>query len=200
MYSNGILSTDYEYQTRRYSSENNMKIINITVLLILSLLFSSCSLHSITEEQKKEHLIENVPFFPQEEYQCGPASLAGVLNYYGVNISPEEIASEIYSKSAKGTLTIDMVLFAQKKGLSAGQYIGSLNDIRKNIDNKIPVIVMIDTGIFLIQQNHFMVITGYNEKGIIANSGKEQNKFISEKKFLSQWAKTKYWMLEIVPK
>ncbi len=25
------------------------------------------------------HLIENVPFFPQETYQCGPLSLAEVL-------------------------------------------------------------------------------------------------------------------------
>ncbi|NWF98783.1 MAG: peptidase C39 family protein [Nitrospirae bacterium] len=143
------------------------------------------------------HLIENVPFFPQEEYQCGPASLAGVLNYYGLKISPEEIANEIYSKSARGTLTIDMVLFAQKIGMSAKQYSGSLDDIRKNIDNKNPVIVMIDTGIFFVQQYHFMVITGYNEEGIIVNSGKVQNKFMPENNFLNMWEKTKYWMLEI---
>ena len=176
----------------------NICIISIAFLgLIFILLILSCSLHSISETKKNVHLIDNVPFFPQEEYQCGPASLAGVLNYYGLKLSPEEIANEIYSKSARGTLTIDMVLFVQKRGMSAKQYSGSLDDIRKNIDNKNPVIVMIDTGIFFVQQYHFMVITGYNEEGIIVNSGKEQNKFMTENKFLNMWKKTKYWILEI---
>jgi ABC-type bacteriocin/lantibiotic exporter with double-glycine peptidase domain len=176
----------------------NFRSICVITIAFLGLIFIlSCSLHSISETQKNVHLIENVPFFPQEEYQCGPASLAGVLNYYGLKISPEEIANEIYSKSARGTLTIDMVLFAQKIGMSAKQYSGSLDDIRKNIDNKNPVIVMIDTGIFFVQQYHFMVITGYNEEGIIVNSGKVQNKFMPENNFLNMWEKTKYWMLEI---
>ncbi len=174
-----------------------MRISKIIILLI-SLLISSCSLHSVSEPLKEFNFIENVPFFPQEEYQCGPASLAGVLNYNGLNISPEEIAREIYSKSVRGTLTIDMALFAEKKGFSVSQYSGSLNDIRKNIDSKIPVIVMIDTGIFFVQQNHFMVITGYNEDGIVANSGREKSKFIPEKKFLSMWEKTNFWTLKII--
>ncbi|MDO8724317.1 MAG: C39 family peptidase [Syntrophales bacterium] len=41
-------------------------------------------------------MIENVLFFLQETYQCGPASLAGGMHYWGVEASPEEIAEEIY--------------------------------------------------------------------------------------------------------
>ncbi|HLB02506.1 MAG TPA: C39 family peptidase, partial [Nitrospiria bacterium] len=39
--------------------------------------------------------VEGVPFYPQKEYQCGPASLAAVLNYFGQAVSPEEIAEAI---------------------------------------------------------------------------------------------------------
>lgn len=177
-----------------------MKVFKIANLLIFCILISSCAMQSISKTHKNDHVIENVPFFPQEEYQCGPASLAGVLNYYGQNILPEEIAKEIYSRSAKGSLTVDMFLFAEKKGMSAFQYRGSIDDIRKNIDNKIPVIVMIDTGNYFIQQNHFIVITGYNEEGIYAHSGRDQNKFIPLKKFLSMWERSNYWTLKILNK
>jgi hypothetical protein len=55
-------------------------------------------------------LIEGVPFYAQEAHQCGPASLAGVLNFWGAGVTPEEIAKDIYSPTAGGTLDMDLVL------------------------------------------------------------------------------------------
>jgi len=144
-------------------------------------------------------LIDNVPFYPQEEYQCGPASLASVLNYWGVHVTPDGIAKEIYSKSARGTLTIDMIIFAQKKGLNAIHYKGSVEDLKKNIDSGYPVIVFVDYGISLYQVNHFMVVIGYSGNDVIVNSGKDKEKFISEEDFTKAWERTKYWTLLIKP-
>jgi hypothetical protein len=70
------------------------------------------------------YTIENVPFYPLEDYQCGPASLAAVLSFQGMAVSPDDIAADIFSSKAKGTLGIDMVLYARGKGLSAEQYSG----------------------------------------------------------------------------
>ena len=145
-------------------------------------------------------MIQNVPFHPQEEFQCGPASLAGVLNHWNINVSPEEIASEIYSKSAKGTLNIDMVLYAEKTGLKARQYRGSMEDIKNKIDSGYPLIVLVDEGVLVYQRNHFMVVVGYGEEGILANSGREQHKFIPFKEFLRSWERTKFWTLLITSK
>ncbi len=172
----------------------NFRIINL--IIIIFLLYSCAGVEHLPKNSQT-HLIENVPFYPQTAYQCGPASLAGVLNFWGVNVTPDEIAQEIYSKSARGTLNIDMVLYAQKKGLDAVQYEGSMDDLRKNIDSRHPIIVLVDYGFFSIQANHFMVVIGYNEDGIIVNSGKDREKFISEKDFISSWKKTKYWTLLI---
>jgi len=144
-------------------------------------------------------MIENVPFFPQETYQCGPASLAGVLNYWGVKVFPEAIAAKIYSRSAKGTLNLDMVLYAQDKGLQVIQYKGSIKDLKKNIDLGYPAIVLVDYGFWVYQQNHFMVVVGYNEKGVITNSGKNRLKFIREEDFLKPWERTDFWTLLIKP-
>jgi predicted double-glycine peptidase len=145
-------------------------------------------------------LIDHVPFFPQEIYQCGPASLAGVLNYWGILITPEEIASEIYSRSAKGTLNIDMVWYAEKKGLKADFYNGSVEDLKNKVDSGFPLIVMVDYGFEMFRQNHFMVVVGYSNHRIIANSGREPLKNIALKSFTQSWKKTKNWTLWITPR
>ena len=169
------------------------------LVLILLLLFS-CVRTPHIKESKPTRIIENVPFYPQEMYQCGPASLAGVLNYWGIDVSPEEIAGEIYSRSAKGTLNIDMVLYVEKKGFKANPYEGSFEDIKRNIDLGYPLVVMVDFGFWVYQQNHFMVVFGYHEKGIIVHSGKERYKFIPLEDFLKLWKRTRSWTLRITPK
>lgn len=168
-------------------------------LLNLLLLFSCATTRNLPEHGAAR-IIENVPFFLQETYQCGPASLAGVMHYWGVEASPEAIAEEIYSKSAKGTLGLDMVLYARKKGLDVVQSRGSIKSIKENIDLGYPVIVLVDYGFWVYQQNHFMVIIGYHENGVIANSGRNQLKFIREEDFLKSWEMTDFWTLLIGPR
>lgn len=143
--------------------------------------------------------IENVPFYPQEKYQCGPASLSEVLNYYGEDVLPEDIAHEIYSASAKGTLGIDMIFYAKRNNFKTLHYEGSLDDIRKNIQSGHPLIVLVDYGFWVFQKNHYMVVVGYSGEGIIVNSGKEKHKFIPYEDFLRSWKKTKFWTLLITP-
>lgn len=183
-------------KTNSVKKEINVRI-NHFLLILIVLLLPSCVTVKEIPKSSYTHKIENVPFYPQETYQCGPASLAGVLNYWGIAVEPYDIAKEIFSKSVKGTLNIDMALYAQRKGLKATLHKGDMEDLKKNIDSGFPVIVLVDYGISLYQVNHFMVVTGYNEHGVIANSGKDQNKFIAEKDFLKVWKRTDYWNLLI---
>ena len=168
------------------------------LLTIIVIILSACSTVSVRFDSNPI-LLDNIPFYPQEEYQCGPASLASVLNYWGVNVTPDNIAKEIYSESARGTLTIDMIIYVQKKGLNATTYKGSMEDLKKNVDSGYPVIVFVDYGISLYQVNHFMVVIGYSGHGVIVNSGKDKGKFISEEDFTRAWERTKYWTLLIKP-
>jgi len=172
-------------------------LAKILVLFLLLSQLTSCVTAKEVQESSHTRKIGNLPFHPQESYQCGPASLAGVLNYWGVAVTPDEVARNIFSASAGGTLTIDMVLYAQQKGLSAEQYKGSLANLKQNIDSGLPVVVLVDYGGILYRMNHFMVIIGYNEYGILANSGKDHEKFIPEDDFLKSWEKTHFWTLRI---
>jgi len=169
------------------------------LLVVLLSSFYSCAGPSSDLSGQPARVIDGVPFFPQEEYQCGPASLAGVLNFYGWKVSPAEIAAEIFSRQARGTLDMDMVFYARKKGLKAEKYRGTFEDLQGQINSRRPVIVLIDQGFWVYQSHHFMVVVGYDEGGIIVNSGKEERKFISRDSFSKTWEKTKFWTLRITP-
>lgn len=174
-------------------------LLTASGLTIFTLIIVACSSH-LTIQYGPEVIINHVPFYPQEDYQCGPSSLAAVLKFHGLDISPQEIASEIYSKSARGTLDMDLLFYAQKRGLDARKYSGSISDLKERIKQGHPLIVLVDYGYGPLQANHFMVIVGYNESGVFANSGREEKRFIPDKEFLRVWGRTGYWTLLITGK
>ena len=143
--------------------------------------------------------IDKVPFYPQDEYQCGPASLAGVMNYWKVPVTPDEIAREIFSRTARGTLTIDMVFYAERKGLTARQYRGSWNDLRKKVTDGYPLVVLVDEGFSLYQANHYMVVTGFDDRGVIVNSGPTKQGVVETDAFVRRWERAGFWTLWIYP-
>jgi ABC-type bacteriocin/lantibiotic exporter with double-glycine peptidase domain len=93
-----------------------------------------------------------------------------------------------------------MVLYVEKKGLKAIQYQGSFVDVKRKIDSGYPLIVLVDYGFWVYQQNHFMVVLGYQENGIIVHSGKDRHKVIPLEDLLKSWERTKFWTLWITPK
>jgi ABC-type bacteriocin/lantibiotic exporter with double-glycine peptidase domain len=150
-------------------------------------------------------IVAGVPFFSQEAYQCGPTALAIVLDYWyqraGLDtwLTPEQIAADIYSPTARGVLGLDLESYGRRQGSEAHQYSGSINDLRQNIDAGAPIIILVDYGFSLYELNHFMVVTGYTRDGVIVNSGRYENKHISNKELEKIWKKTDYWALLLKP-
>ncbi len=160
----------------------------------------SCAAPSRIPPPGTARIIQNVPFFPQEAYQCGPASLAGVLNYWGGKVSPGEIAAEIFSAGARGTLDLDLLFYARRKGWEAVQYRGSLEDVRRNVDAGRPLIVLVDEGLWVYRKGHFMVVVGYDERGVFVNSGGKEREYLSAGKFGKSWQRAGFWTLRVTPK
>lgn len=143
--------------------------------------------------------VENVPFYSQLTYQCGPASLAGVLNFYGYAVTPDQIARAIFRENIHGTVTLDMVLYVRGKGFSSRWYSGSVSDIQCAVDGNVPLIVMIDLGFANLSKYHYLVVIGYGTEGVIVNSGKEHEKLMHWERFLPRWRRAKCWTLRIEP-
>jgi hypothetical protein len=53
----------------------------------------------------RTHFIENVPIYRQPYMDCGPTSLRMILNFYGQNLSQEEIGK---ARRGRGTTVSDM--------------------------------------------------------------------------------------------
>ena len=180
------------------------RLAPVSVLFFL-IIFQGCAAgpDSVTSEVSPSigsGKVNKVPFYPQVSFQCGPASLAGVLNFFGEAVTPDEIAKTIFRRDIRGTVTLDMVLYARKRGFFAEWYNGSVDDIRRSVGQGVPLIVMVNSGFARVRNNHFMVVVGYTPKGVIANSGKTREKLISWKDFLACWNKTNRWALRIAQK
>lgn len=147
--------------------------------------------------EAEEYLIESVPFFPATEYQCGPASLASVLNFIGVNISPQQIAEEIYSEGAKGTADFDIILYIKKLGLKPVLYQGSLEDLKEKIKSNKPLLVLVDEGLWFYKKYHFMVVVGFTDTAVVVYSGQKRYEKINNPEFIKKWGKTNFWTLLI---
>jgi len=175
----------------------------LCVLALLSLVGCGTSqpiMAKSIRDIRSSYLIEEVPFYVQEKNQCGPSSLASVLNFYGADLTPDKIAETIFETKKHGTLTLDMVLYARGKGYPAQWYSGKVKDIIQNIDRSRPLIVLVDLGLGHIKRPHFMVIIGYDQRGIFVNSGTKNKDYILWQSFLKRWKSSDCWTLKIEPK
>lgn len=155
------------------------------------------SLSLVNQAFTTEYMIDSVPFFPSKDFQCGPSSLAMVFNFYGFQITPEEISKDIYSEGARGTSDFDMILYAKLKGFKALQYRGSFDNLKKNIMLNKPLIVMVDEGFWFYKKYHFMVVVGFDSLNVIVNSGQKRHQKIDLSEFMEKWQKTDFWTLLI---
>ena len=144
----------------------------------------------------------NVPFFPDDSDQCGPSALASVLNYWGKPAGPRELKAEIYRAPLKGSLTVDLLLAAESRGLSAEMSNGSLDGVKEELDAGHPLIAFVDVGYWFYPVGHYLVLTGYDDgaRVLFAHSGLERDERISYGKFDGEWEKTRRWTLTILPR
>ncbi|MEE8173660.1 MAG: PA2778 family cysteine peptidase, partial [Alphaproteobacteria bacterium] len=140
----------------------NFLAICLAVVLVLGAVSLSPLNAATTESQLPQQVeLTNVPFFAQEDYQCGPAALAMALGWSGISIRPEALVEQVYSPARKGSLPSDMITAARRQGRVAYPVDGFDNLLREVAAGH-PVIVLQDLGTSLGAYWHFAVVTGYD--------------------------------------
>src|SRR2546430_4967683 len=104
--------------------------------------------------------LKDVPFFPQSEFQCGPAALATVLNESGVKVTPEDLVPEVYLPERKGSLQIEMLAAPRRHGLVSYQLAPRFEDVLRELSAGNPVIVLQNLGFG--GGWHYAVAVGYD--------------------------------------
>lgn len=140
--------------------------------------------------------LTEVPFHPQGEYQCGPASLAMTLQWSGVAVSPDQLKPEVYTPSRQGSLPPDMIGATRRHGRVAYP-IHRIENIFKEVAGGHPVIVLQRLKSFFQASWHYAVVIGYDldRHEIILHSGVEAREVLSIDEFANTWQPGGHWGL-----
>ena len=139
--------------------------------------------------------LEQVAFYPQQKYQCGPAALATVLDYQGISANIDDLTSKVYIPERKGSLQLEMIATARSHGLLSYKINPDLGALLKEIDAGNPVLVFQNLSLDFWPQWHYAVAVGYdlNKSELILHSGTIRHYKISFSTFERTWQRAKYW-------
>lgn len=177
-------------------------------LLLLLLLLSGCqsppqSRQLLAEPPaiSRQALLSAVPFYPQQDYFCGPTTLSEVAAYYGVEHSADSIASLTFTPGLQGSLQIEMAAASRQLGFVAYEQRGSLSQLLQLISEQIPVIVLQNNGLSWLPQWHYAVVIGYDldRREMILHSGLTAEYRLPLATFERTWQRANYWLLAMLP-
>lgn len=145
--------------------------------------------------------LTEVPFFAQDAFQCGPASLAMSLNAAGIEVTPETLKPELYLPDRHGSLQVEMLAATRRHGATAYQLAPELNDMLREIAAGTPVVVLQNLAFGWHPIWHYAVAIGYDldRAEIILRSGPEQRQVLPMTTFEYTWARSNYWAMVALP-
>lgn len=174
------------------------------VLLLLCLCLGACSINpkvdlsDLTNRSEPQRL--EVPFFPQQEYQCGPAALATVLVASGVDTSPELLTPQIYLPERQGSLQLELLAATRRAGRIPYVLQNDLAGVFAQLEHGWPVLVLQNLRTRHFPVWHYAVLTGFDpaSEEVYLNTGISQQEAMSVAKFARLWDWAGNWALVVL--
>ena len=141
-----------------------------------------------------------VPFFPQTRDHCGPAALAMALGWAGDNVTPDEIAPRSYRVGRSGSLQIDLLTAARRRGRPPYP-VRELSALLRELEAGHPVLVLQRLGVSLYPAWHFAVAIGYDlDRGTLRlHTGAYADHDTPLRVFERSWAGAGNWAIVVLP-
>jgi hypothetical protein len=142
--------------------------------------------------------LAQVPFFPQEEYQCGPAALATAMRFAGAPVRPETLVDEVWLPARQGSLQVEMLAAPRRHGFVSYRLEPSYADLLREVAAGHPVVVLQDVGT-LLPQWHYAVVNGfdYATGTIYLRSGLQARQAMPFTYFERTWLAGNYWAMVV---
>lgn len=180
----------------------------VSILLVVVVLAGCASTPQWPESRqpdavgfKERHLLTDVPFYPQEKYQCGPAALATMLNSQGHNTDPDALVDKVYLPERQGSLKVELVAAARSHQLLVYPLEPELNDLLTEVAAGNPVLVMQNLGFGWWPQWHFAVVMGFDQTKnvVILHTDTRKAHEQSLRVFLATWQRADQWAAVMLP-
>jgi len=145
--------------------------------------------------------LSDVPFFPQQEYQCGPAALATALAGFDIPVTPEDLVGQVYLPARKGSLQVEMLAAPRRYGMVSYQLAPRFEDVLREVSAGTPVIVLQDYGVWPVRLWHYAVVAGYDypKDEVVLRSGMKQRLTMPFGILEYIWKESGYWAMVAVP-
>jgi len=145
--------------------------------------------------------LEAVPFYSQDEHQCGPAALAMVLGAGGEAIEPAALRDQVYLPDRRGSLQLEMLAAARRKGFVAIELKPELAALFAEVAAGHPVIVLQNLAFDWYPVWHYAVAIGYDLEAqrIVLRSGLARRLEVPLGAFENTWHRSGYWAMLALP-
>jgi tetratricopeptide (TPR) repeat protein len=142
-----------------------------------------------------------VPFFPDDDYQCGPAALAEALSFAGAPRTPAELVDQVYVPRLKGSLQAEMLAATRRAGLVAYPLRPETGALMKELAAGHAVVVLQNLLFDLWPRWHYAVAVGYDlDRGeVLLRSGTHERLATERSAFERSWNKAGRWAFVAVP-
>lgn len=144
----------------------------------------------------------DVPFYPQQAYQCGPAALATALVRSGVTVTPEGLTPQVYLPARQGSLQAELLGATRRNGRIPYILNPRLDDLLRELAAGRPVIVLQNLAFAWYPKWHYAVAIGYDleRDEILLRSGTTERHALALTTFERTWRRGAAWaMVTLVP-
>lgn len=176
------------------------------LLLLLTALSSGCVsapvLQPALPPSQTTSVVElaSTPFFPQQQYHCGPSALASLLNFSGVQVDPQTLASRVYLPKKRGSLQIELMAATRYYQRMPYRVNPDLTSLLTEVGGGNPVLVLLDLGWRSRPVWHYAVVVGYDAAAdkVILRSATDRRKVVSADNFIRAWGRADKWGLVVL--
>lgn len=145
--------------------------------------------------------LKDTPFFPQDELQCGPATLATLLQAIGRPVTPAALIPQLFVPERGGSLQIEMLAAPRRHDALAIRVPDRLDALLRELAAGHPVGVMQNLGLDWAPLWHFAVLIGIDlDRGeAILRSGTTREQRLDLLTFERTWARAERWAFVVRP-
>jgi len=145
--------------------------------------------------------IKDVPFYPQKQFHCGPSTLAMAMNFYGKELTPNELAKDVFTPGRKGSFQSEMKAAVRKRGMIAYELTPELVYLLAEVSVGHPVIILQNKSIKYYPIWHYALVIGYDldKKQIYLHTGHNKNYVVSMSVFEFTWQRSNRWAMAVLP-